>query len=92
MRLDALLNTGNDVEIIKNIQEHLEEISAVYRALPDSYELRGLLAKLGGETIPEQLGIDNNLVLRSLNVAHHLRNRFTALKFLNEVVKINHVL
>lgn len=73
-----------DLELVKNIKENLQEITALYNVFPTSSQLGGLLAKLGGATMPEQLGIDDDLVRRSLIDAHKLRNRFTALKFLNE--------
>lgn len=62
----------------------------VYAAIPKASQLCELIEKVGGETLPSQLGIDGNLVMRSLTEAHHLRNRFTALKLLNEVIKVNH--
>lgn len=74
-----------DHQLEKNITENLQEIIALYGEVPSSSQLGGLLEKLGGATFPEQLGIDDNLVKRSLSDAHKLRNRFTALRFLNEV-------
>ena len=73
-----------DHQLKKNITENLQEITSLYKEIPSSSQLVGLLAKLGGATLPEQLGIDADLVKRSLSEAHKLRNRFTALKFLNE--------
>lgn len=62
----------------------------VILAIPEPAELRRLLHNVGGETVPAQLGIDSDLVNRSLSEAHHLRNRFTLIKFLNEIVKEEH--
>jgi glycerol-1-phosphate dehydrogenase [NAD(P)+] len=73
-----------DHEYKKNIIENSQEIISLYSEIPSSSQLGGLLAKLGGATMPEQLGIDDDLVKSSLSEAHKLRNRFTALKFLND--------
>jgi glycerol-1-phosphate dehydrogenase [NAD(P)+] len=73
-----------DHQLVKNITENSQEITALYGEIPSSSQLCGLLAKLGGSTLPEQLGIDNDIVKRSLSEAHKLRNRFTALRFLTE--------
>jgi glycerol-1-phosphate dehydrogenase [NAD(P)+] len=75
-----------DHQLVKNIIANSLEITALYNEIPSSSQLGGLLAKLGGATLPKQLGIDDDLVTRSLSEAHNLRNRFTALKFLNEAV------
>lgn len=81
---------GIDENLYIKIKEHKEEIKAVYEQIPDSILLRKWVEQLGGETHPEQLGIENDLVIKGLNEAHKLRDRFTALKFLNEIVKIRH--
>lgn len=73
-----------DHQLEKNITENSQEITALYGEIPSSSQLAGLLAKLGGATMPNQLGIDYDLVKRSLSEAHKLRSRFTALRFLNE--------
>jgi glycerol-1-phosphate dehydrogenase [NAD(P)+] len=39
---------------------------------------------MDGPTDPSQLGIEQQLVEVSLREAHHLRKRYTALKFMNE--------
>ncbi|MEH7095726.1 sn-glycerol-1-phosphate dehydrogenase [Neobacillus vireti] len=89
-KLDDTIKTLEDYSIVRNIKENIEEIKAVYAAIPKASQLRELIEKVGGETLPGQLGIDGNLVMRGLTEAHHLRDRFTALKFLNEVIKANH--
>jgi glycerol-1-phosphate dehydrogenase [NAD(P)+] len=88
--LEAFIKTNGDLPVIENIKANLQEIKGVYSAIPKAAQLRALIEKVGGETLPGQLGIDQELVVRSLSEAHHLRNRFTALKFLNEVMKVNH--
>jgi glycerol-1-phosphate dehydrogenase [NAD(P)+] len=75
-------------ELEKNIIANSLEITALYNEIPSSSQLGGLLAKLGGATMPEQLGIDDDLVKRSLSESYKLRNRFTALKFLNEAADV----
>ena len=88
--LDDSIKTIEDYSIVSNIKENIDEIKEVYAAIPKTSQLRELIEKVGGEILPSQLGIDGNLVMRSLTEAHHLRDRFTALKFLNEVIKVNH--
>jgi glycerol-1-phosphate dehydrogenase [NAD(P)+] len=63
--------------------ESLKEIMKIYKEIPTPGHLKNLLTQTGGEIMPEQLGIDEQLVAASLSNAHILRNRFTALKFLN---------
>jgi glycerol-1-phosphate dehydrogenase [NAD(P)+] len=76
-----------DNDIVRNINENIQEITAIYKEIPDSALLHELLARMGGETVPEQLDIEEELVRRSLKEAYQLRNRSTALKFMNEVKK-----
>jgi glycerol-1-phosphate dehydrogenase [NAD(P)+] len=66
-----------------NLQDNLKEIKKIYQEIPTPEHLKNLLTQTGGETMPEQLGIDEHLVAASLRNAHTLRNRFTALKFMN---------
>jgi glycerol-1-phosphate dehydrogenase [NAD(P)+] len=68
---------------IENLQDNLKEIMKIYQEIPTPDHLKNLLTQTGGETMPEQLGIDEQLVSASLCGAHTLRNRFTALKFMN---------
>jgi glycerol-1-phosphate dehydrogenase [NAD(P)+] len=79
-----------NLEIFTKIKENREEIIANVKALPDSIQLQELVRRAGGATMPQQLGIDDELVNSSLHKAHHLRDRFTLLKFLNECVKSDH--
>ncbi|QIZ10315.1 sn-glycerol-1-phosphate dehydrogenase [Priestia megaterium] len=83
--MDQIESVSN-LEVITKIKENMEEIIAIIKILPDSLQLRELVRKVGGATMPQQLGIDDELVNRSLHEAHHLRDRFTLLKFLNECV------
>lgn len=56
--------------------------------LPDEHEIRSLLRKVGGPDYPDKLGIDEELLARSLREAHHIRpNRYTLLRAYNESMK-----
>jgi glycerol-1-phosphate dehydrogenase [NAD(P)+] len=68
---------------IENLQDNIKEIMKAYQEIPAPEHLKNLLVQTGGETMPEQLGIDEQLVAASLSNAHNLRNRYTALKFMN---------
>jgi glycerol-1-phosphate dehydrogenase [NAD(P)+] len=74
-RLQSMQNSLNN--------ESLKEIMKIYEEIPTPEHLKNLLTETGGEIIPEQLGIDEQLVAGSLSNAHTLRNRYTALKFMN---------
>jgi glycerol-1-phosphate dehydrogenase [NAD(P)+] len=73
-----------DKDLVKRLEENLQEIIAIYQEIPDSAQLQALLEKIGGEILPSELGVDQELVEASLRNAHLLRNRYTALKFINE--------
>ncbi|MFJ5761484.1 sn-glycerol-1-phosphate dehydrogenase [Neobacillus sp. NPDC093182] len=74
-RLQSMENSLNN--------ESVKEIMKIYQEIPTPEHLKNLLTQTGGEIMPEQLGIDEQLVAASLSSAHNLRNRYTALKFLN---------
>lgn len=65
------------------INDNVEEVIKIYQEIPTPEHLKNLLTQTGGEILPEQLGIDKQLVAASLRHAHTLRNRFTALKYMN---------
>jgi glycerol-1-phosphate dehydrogenase [NAD(P)+] len=71
------------------MNENLEEIMKIYREIPTVEHLKNLITQTGGEILPEQLGIDKQLVAASLRNAHTLRNRFTALRFMNVIAVRN---
>lgn len=61
------------------------EIRKEIEALPSGSEIRALLKKTGGPTGPEEIGIDAELLERSLREAWRIRpNRYTMLRALNE--------
>lgn len=86
---DKNMENLEDQLIVKNIREHLTTIKSIYEEIPQPERLREILEKLNGVTTPAEIGISEQLVNKSLQEAHHLRNRFTALKFLNEVAKVS---
>ncbi len=88
VKLEQLGDSEYSRQILNKITENKQEIVAAFQALPEPLQLRNLIKLVGGQSLPEQLGIDNELIKASLNEAHHLRDRFTVLKFLNEIVKI----
>lgn len=68
------------------IQAHWEEIQQEITTIPDAASLASLLKKVGGPTVPSELGIGQELLDRSLHEAHHVRmNRFTLLRARNEL-------
>jgi glycerol-1-phosphate dehydrogenase [NAD(P)+] len=90
--LDDYIDSVEDFGYIDRIKEFEGEISSILEDIPSPGYLRSLIEKVGGETRPQKLGISDDLVIASLNEAHHLRDRFTMLKFLNVVVKTEHKL
>ncbi len=68
------------------IQAHWEEIQQEITTIPGAASLASLLKKVGGPTVPSELGIGQELLDRSLHEAHHVRmNRFTLLRARNEL-------
>lgn len=55
-------------------------------ALPDERMIRGWLKQVGGPSTTEELGVDEELLKRSLQEAHHVRpNRYTLLRAYNTI-------
>lgn len=77
-------------EKIENVLENQDEVLSVLHSLPDPTYIAELLAKLGGAVKPNELGIGDELVRESLLKAHHLRSRYTMLKFWNEHIGVHH--
>lgn len=63
---------------------HGEKLREWLKKVPSPDEIRSLLRRAGSSWNPEQLGIDNELMQRSLREAHHVRARYTLLKAMNE--------
>ncbi|CAM4364142.1 sn-glycerol-1-phosphate dehydrogenase [Paenibacillus tarimensis] len=82
-----------DHEAFQAIHEHREEIEAAIRAIPSPEQLKQLLRTVGGFTEPLQLGVDSELLSRSLRGAHHIRpNRFTLLRAYNKSMQSSKVM
>lgn len=81
LRSERIKNTvyGNGIE------QYGEYIFSVIEKLPTPDELKKLLEKVGGPTTVEELGIPQEIVIESLNEAHHLRDRCTGLLLLNQI-------
>ncbi|WP_017434286.1 sn-glycerol-1-phosphate dehydrogenase [Saccharococcus caldoxylosilyticus] len=85
-KLAQLSQSSASSQLVQTIMEHSQELKEFFKSIPDPSYLRAMVEKVGGSPIPKQLGIDKELVEQSMREAHHLRNRFTVLRFLNEVV------
>ncbi|WP_419874028.1 sn-glycerol-1-phosphate dehydrogenase [Candidatus Pristimantibacillus sp. PTI5] len=63
-----------------------EKVREAIAALPDETMIRGWLKRVGGPSTTEELGVDAELLMRSLQEAHQVRpNRYTLLRALNAV-------
>ncbi|PQP82338.1 sn-glycerol-1-phosphate dehydrogenase [Paenibacillus sp. PCH8] len=63
-----------------------EPVFSVYESLPEASQITGWLEQVGGPTTTEQLGVTREMVEHALTTAHTLRNRYTGLKYINEVL------
>ncbi|CAM4063427.1 sn-glycerol-1-phosphate dehydrogenase [Paenibacillus alkaliterrae] len=58
-----------------------EKVRETIASLPSEKQIREWLRQVGGPSTTEQLGVDAELLMRSLQEAHHVRpNRFTLLR------------
>ncbi|MGO4544566.1 sn-glycerol-1-phosphate dehydrogenase [Paenibacillus sp. 2TAB23] len=63
---------------------HPEQVRESIAALPDETQIRAWLTQVGGPATTEELGIDSELLMRSLQEADQVRpNRYTLLRVLN---------
>ena len=69
--------------------ENQVEILTLLASLPDASYIANQLEKLGGAVRPKDLGIGEELVQESLQKAHHLRSRYTMLKFWNDHIGVH---
>jgi len=74
---------------IKSVIKNQDEILTVLESLPEPSYIAEQLARLEGAVKPIDLGIDVDLVQESLQKAHHLRSRYTMLKFWNEHIGVH---
>jgi len=86
--LEFLLNENivNEQSFDK-INLHKQEIVSIINQIPKADVLGQMIEKIGGDSTPEQLGVDEHLVAASIEGAHLIRNRYTMLRFLNENIK-----
>lgn len=60
-------------------------LEAIFADIPSGDEIRHILKLAGGKTTTEELGIDPSWVEEGLQEAHHVRDRHTMLRLLNEL-------
>ncbi|MNC59101.1 Glycerol-1-phosphate dehydrogenase [NAD(P)+] [compost metagenome] len=66
------------------LDKYKEQVEAWMEEMPTEEEIRELLKQVGGPTHYSQLGITEELYERSAQEAHHIRDRHTLLRALNE--------
>lgn len=66
------------------LDKYKEQIEAWMAEMPTETEIKELLKQVGGETHYSELGIPEELYKRSVHEAHHIRDRHTLLRALNE--------
>lgn len=59
-------------------------VAALFDEIPSGEEIRRILKLVGGKTTAEELGINSSWVEEGLQEAHHIRDRHTMLRLLNE--------
>jgi glycerol-1-phosphate dehydrogenase [NAD(P)+] len=75
---------GATEEVGRRMAELSERIREEIRSIPEEDQLREWIRRIGGPDTAEKLGVDNQLLERSLKEAHHVRpNRFTLLRAYN---------
>ncbi|NUU80186.1 sn-glycerol-1-phosphate dehydrogenase [Paenibacillus xylanilyticus] len=65
-----------------------EPVFEVYSTLPDASQLVAWLEQVGGPTTTEQLGVTPEMVEHAFATAHTLRERYTGLKYINEILNV----
>ena len=75
----------NANEMIEKLIAHRSEIEGLANDIPKAQSIKEMLRKVDGPLEPEDLGVDQHLIQHSMKEAHHIRNRYTMLKFMNEV-------
>ncbi|MDB5054649.1 MAG: glycerol-phosphate dehydrogenase [Bacilli bacterium] len=81
--LKAIAANPNKDKKLAAIQANGLEIKALLNTVPDSQQLHDLFCMVGGPDNAEELGIDQELLSRSLKEAHKVRDRYTMLKAWN---------
>jgi glycerol-1-phosphate dehydrogenase [NAD(P)+] len=76
---------GADKGQMEKLKSHKDELLEAVLSLPEPSRFKQLLARVGGPTEPQVLGLEEACVAQSLREAHLIRiNRYTILRFLNE--------
>ncbi|WP_134685807.1 sn-glycerol-1-phosphate dehydrogenase [Brevibacillus migulae] len=68
----------------EKIVPHFEPIKALVDEIPAPQQLASTLQAVGAPVDPAELGISPDLVQKALQEAHHLRDRYTILRFSHE--------
>jgi glycerol-1-phosphate dehydrogenase [NAD(P)+] len=76
---------GKRLTRIHGIQEHLEEIMAIFKNVPSARDIQSILKNAGGASRPSEVGIDEKHVINSILMAKEVRTRYTILNFLSDV-------
>lgn len=82
----VLVNTREikNNEIRSKVEQNKSEIKSIVNNIPQPAFIEKLIEQVGGETTPYELGIEDELISRSMLEAHQLRERFTMLRFINK--------
>lgn len=87
-RLIEEMNRNQEfIDPVKNsrYQRHQMEIAQTYDELPAEKQMQEWLAKVGGPTTIQELGITQELLEEALRQAHTIRDRWTGLKMKNQL-------
>ncbi|WP_257009854.1 sn-glycerol-1-phosphate dehydrogenase [Evansella halocellulosilytica] len=82
----SVLNEHSDEEHVQKVLNHREEVMEIINEIPKSSSIKEMISTLGGEVEPIELGIETELLKKSLKEAHLLRDRYTFLKFFNTMM------
>ncbi|MFS0749294.1 sn-glycerol-1-phosphate dehydrogenase [Oceanobacillus sp. 1P07AA] len=76
----------------QRLTQHWQEIMTVIDDLPSAVEVAEMLSLVHGPSKVEELGLEKELVLESLQNAHTLRERCTGLFLLNTLLSPNRII
>lgn len=82
---EAQLAKWLEPSVRERLWANREKLEEALRFIPDAEFYRDSLDKMGGATSPDALGIDEQQVRQGLKLAHRIRDRYTILRFLNEL-------
>ncbi|WP_035177251.1 sn-glycerol-1-phosphate dehydrogenase [Alkalihalobacterium bogoriense] len=85
LKNDLHLSYGINSNIYEKLSTHKEEIIQLLESLPPVESIQENLQLIGNKATLQSLGIDEALLQTSLKEAHHIRKRYTILKFLNDM-------